>query len=188
MLLSFLFNSAYNHENNCGCSTSRLQGKSNNNKIEDIWSNFYRNSQQCPLQTTENLYTKIPDNKKGNNMILVPAGKYQVGTDDVILEGDKEGPKRMVKLNSFYLDKYEVSNKDFKGFVLATDYKTEAEVFGDSFVFALFLNSTFKEKLVDFRVAQAPWWYKVSDANWKQPHGPDSDINGIVLCYFLLVV
>lgn len=114
-----------------------------------------------------------------DSMVLIPAGEYQVGTDDVAIESDKEGPKRIIKLNSFLIDKFEVSNKDFGNFVSATNYKTEAEVFGDSFVFAIFLNKTVKENLKDFRVVQTTWWYKVFGVNWKHPYGADSDLSGL---------
>ncbi|GBP90631.1 Sulfatase-modifying factor 1 [Eumeta japonica] len=113
-------------------------------------------------------------------MILVPAGEYQLGTDDIVLVSDREGPKRIIKLNSFYLDKYEVSNYDFNVFVVSTGYKTEAETFGNSFVFALFLNDTYKEKLKDYRVLEAPWWYQVQGSDWRHPHGLDSNISDIL--------
>ncbi|KOB51783.1 Sulfatase-modifying factor 1, partial [Operophtera brumata] len=85
-----------------------------------------------------------------------------------------------VQVKSFYLDKYEVSNENYMNFVADTRYKTEAESFGDSFVFAIFLNSTYKESLKDFRVVQAKWWYKVLGADWKHPYGPDSDIKDVM--------
>lgn len=112
------------------------------------------------------------------DMVLIPAGIYQLGTDDVIVETDNEGPKRLVELSSFYLDKYEVSNEEFSRFVSATYYTTTAENAGDSGVFQIFLNSTFKEKIKDTRGYQAPWWYRVKGADWRHPRGPDSNILG----------
>ncbi|XP_026328461.1 formylglycine-generating enzyme-like isoform X2 [Hyposmocoma kahamanoa] len=113
-------------------------------------------------------------------MVLIPAGIYQVGTDDVIIETDNEGPKRMVELKSFYLDKYEVSNREFSRFVAATNYKTEAETFGESFVFQMFLNSTFRETLKNYRAVAALWWYSVNGTDWMHPHGPDSNISDLM--------
>ncbi|KAJ8732831.1 hypothetical protein PYW07_015430 [Mythimna separata] len=167
-------------ESGCGCNLNRAEteslGKENifsspNNDIDD----------NCPVgQDDKNKYSIVEEISKSDGMILVPANEYQVGTDDIAIESDQEGPKRIVKLKSFYLDKYEVSNKDFANFISKTKYKTEAEQFGDSFVFSAFLNSTFREELKDFRAVQAVWWYKVLGANWKHPYGPDSDITALM--------
>ncbi|XP_053602723.1 formylglycine-generating enzyme [Plodia interpunctella] len=173
IILIFL-RSLRNQETSCGCSGINRKEYVNNN----IFSNFVTKdlSQfQCLIGQEDLDFHK----DSTEEMILVPEAEYQVGTNEVIIQADKEGPQRMIKLRSFYLDKYEVSNRDFNRFVSLTNYKTEAELFGDSFVFTLFLNSTFKQQLHDFRVAQAPWWYKVEGANWRHPHGPDSDITGI---------
>ncbi|KAL0892057.1 hypothetical protein ABMA27_015278 [Loxostege sticticalis] len=168
-----LFTQTYEKESDCGCSANNERRKylKDNNLLE---KNL--NLEQC---SSSNKLT-YSENAPIENMVLIPDGEYQVGTDDIAIETDKEGPKRMVKLKKFYLDKYEVSNSDFDHFATVTNYKTEAETFGDSFVFTLFLNNTFKEQLQDFRVVQAPWWYKVVGANWRHPHGPDSDISGFM--------
>lgn len=167
----------FNKETGCGCGTNRA-GDSKLVQNNNIFSSI-TDKDQCPIEYNSNgIYKVSEQDKKAENMVLIPAGEYQFGTDDIAIEADKEGPKKLIKLDSFYLDKYEVSNRDFMTFVRATNYKTEAEQFGDSFVFTAFLNSTFKEELKDFRVAQAVWWYKVLGADWSHPHGPDSDING----------
>lgn len=174
------FGGVCNQETSCACEgTSRRHLL-----IKSVFHQFFRTDlQQCPIRHEDNISVEHK-NEPVKGMVMVPAGKYQVGTDDMIIETDKEGPKRMVQLNSFYIDTYEVSNRDFNKFVKSTNYKTEAEVFGDSFVFVLFLNNTVKENLEDFRVVQAPWWYKVDGANWRHPHGPDSDIAGNKTQYF----
>ncbi|XP_026328855.1 formylglycine-generating enzyme-like isoform X2 [Hyposmocoma kahamanoa] len=111
------------------------------------------------------------------DMVRIPAGIYQVGTDNVIMASDKEGPKRLIAVSSFYLDKHEVSNEEFSRFVAATNYRTTAEVVGESDVFHIFLNTTFKEKLKKNRLLTHPWWYKVKGTNWRHPYGPDSTIS-----------
>ena len=164
-------------ESDCGCNLNRAEGA--NLAKENIFSIPYNNVDQCPVGHDENdKYSIAEEISKSDGMILVPANEYQVGTDDIAIESDQEGPKRIVKLQSFYLDKYEVSNKEFARFIIKTKYKTEAEQFGDSFVFAAFLNTTFKDQLKDFRAVQAVWWYKVLGADWRHPYGPDSDITG----------
>lgn len=166
------FKSIYNKDSDCGCNVNREYQE---HEGKDSLFGSLMDKEQC--QSKLNCFDNNEEDIT-NEMILIPGGFYQVGTDDIVIESDKEGPKNLVELKSFYLDKYEVSNKDFDAFTKSTDYKTEAETFGDSFVFTLFLNNTFKEKLKDFRVAQAPWWYKVSSASWYHPFGPDSDNSG----------
>jgi formylglycine-generating enzyme required for sulfatase activity len=52
-------------------------------------------------------------------MVLVPAGTYVIGRDD----GDKlAGPKHAETLSSFYIDKTETTNAEYKRFVDATSH------------------------------------------------------------------
>ena len=64
-----------------------------------------------------------------------------MGTDMPIFVADGEAPARRVHLSNFLMDKYEVSNAEYAEFVAATDHKTEAETFGDSFVMDKYLSS-----------------------------------------------
>jgi len=98
-----------------------------------------------------------------------------VGTDSPILVADGEGPARKVTLDSFWMDVYEVSNADFKKFVKATGYVTEAEKFNSSFVLELFVSEEIKKEITQ-SVAGAPWWLPVNQADWRHPYGPDTSI------------
>lgn len=109
-------------------------------------------------------------------MSLIPAGEYVIGTSTPIFASDREHERR-IDINKFYLDKYQVSNEAFMKFTGETSYKTEAETFGDSFVFQGFLSAEVQDKYQAFRVAAAPWWYKINGSNWQHPEGPGSDIN-----------
>ena len=66
-----------------------------------------------------------------------------------------------------------VTNAQFAGFVDATGYRTEAEVYGWSFVFAGLLPDDFPPTR---GVAAAPWWRQVEGADWRHPEGPHSDV------------
>jgi len=111
-------------------------------------------------------------------MSLIPGGSLHVGTDEPHFKADRESPERLVKLKDFYLDKYQVSNEKFEEFVKATNYTTEAEHFGDSFLFKTLLTSSQQAELEDYRVASAVWWYKVKGVSWRKPHGVDSSLKG----------
>lgn len=108
-------------------------------------------------------------------MVRIDGATYHVGTNRPVLVADGEGPRREVVLSAFRVDRYEVSNEEFAVFVNATGYRTEAERFGDSFVFEGLLSDDAKAR-IDRAVTQAPWWLPVRRATWRHPEGPDSNI------------
>ena len=60
--------------------------------------------------------------KDGAPMVLIPAGEFQMG--DPFNEGwGDELPVHTVYLDAFYIDRYEVTNAQYKKFVQATGYK-----------------------------------------------------------------
>jgi formylglycine-generating enzyme required for sulfatase activity len=87
--------------------------------------------------------------------------------------GDGEGPVREVELSAFSIGAYAVSNAAFARFAEETDYLTDGERFGWSFVFAGRLPDDFPPTE---GVVQAPWWRKVEGADWRHPEGPHSSI------------
>lgn len=89
--------------------------------------------------------------------------------------GDGEGPVRPVRVHPFAIDVLAVSNDDFSLFVDRTGYRTEAELFGWSYVFAAFLPG--RLRAASRRPETAPWWCGVSGAWWRQPEGPGSDVS-----------
>ena len=54
------------------------------------------------------------------SMVLIPAGKFQMGGSDGL---DSEKPVHTVYLDAFYMDKYEVTNAQYKTFMDATGHK-----------------------------------------------------------------
>ncbi|XP_062356446.1 formylglycine-generating enzyme isoform X2 [Cinclus cinclus] len=109
-------------------------------------------------------------------MVAIPGGVFTMGTQEPEIQQDGEGPARRVHIDSFYMDQYEVSNQEFERFVNSTGYITEAEKFGDSFVFEGMLSEAVKADIHQ-AVAAAPWWLPVKGASWKHPEGPDSSIS-----------
>ncbi|XP_056293829.1 formylglycine-generating enzyme isoform X2 [Pseudoliparis swirei] len=108
-------------------------------------------------------------------MVLISGGQFLMGTDDPGIPADGEGPQRLVHVDAFSMDIQEVTNQQFQIFVNGTGYVTEAEKFGDSFVFEGILSESVKNQITQ-AVAAAPWWLPVKGANWRHPEGPDSNI------------
>lgn len=111
------------------------------------------------------------------HMVLIAGDAYTIGTNQPVFAEDRESPERTVLLDAFFIDKYEVSNGDFKEFIDSTGYVTYAERFGDSFVFKNLISEEMQNTYRDYRVASAPWWYKVNQTNWQHPEGDGSSID-----------
>lgn len=116
-----------------------------------------------------------PGRTVANEMVFLRGGTFTMGTAKPILPPDGEGPAREVKVQDFYIDKYEVSNAEFGLFVEQTGYETEAEGFGNSFVFEQLLSDEVKDE-IDQMVANAPWWLPVEGASWRHPEGRGSSV------------
>lgn len=94
--------------------------------------------------------------KDGAPMVLIPAGKFQMGSPDSEGEND-EHPRHTVALSAFYLDKYEVTNRFFQQFAQQTSYRTTAEREGKAWA----ITATGKAE-------------EVSGAHWRKPEGGET--------------
>ena len=67
-----------------------------------------------PVSLEVEIPFKFKLNPSYTSMVLIPAGGFQMGSND----GDKdEKPVHTVYVDAFYMDKYEVTNAQYKGFV-----------------------------------------------------------------------
>lgn len=107
-------------------------------------------------------------------MVWLDGGEFLMGNEreDAYPE-DGEGPERLVELTPFWLSRTAVSNAEFGEFVATTGYRTEAERYGWSFVFAGLLPDEFPATR---GVVHAPWWRQVHGADWRHPEGPQSTV------------
>ena len=129
-------------------------------------------------------------------MVWISGGIYDMGASD----GDRmalphEKPKHTVKVDGFYMDETEVTNAQFSKFIEATNYITTAErpvdwdlikqqlppgtpkpqdslLLPGSLLFKKTKESV--PNLYDF----SQWWRWTNGANWKQPEGKGSSIDG----------
>jgi len=112
------------------------------------------------------------------DLIEIGGGPFIMGTDDEAgFPEDGEGPTREVTLSPFRIGAHAVTNAEFSRFVRATGYKTEAEQFGWTFVFHLFVPQSTAAR-IDRVVEITPWWWPVEGAYWAKPEGPTSDLKG----------
>ena len=109
-------------------------------------------------------------------MRLIEGGKFLMGTNYKNgFAGDGEGPPREIYIDPFYIDATAVTNVEFAEFVNETKYRTEAEEYGWSFVFHMFIEKQVKNDSTQ-SPPNTPWWRKVDGASWKHPEGPGSGI------------
>jgi formylglycine-generating enzyme required for sulfatase activity len=103
----------------------------------------------------------------------IEGGRAKIGTSDPHHRRDGESPARVVRLTTFYIDAFAVSNERFARFIAATNYQTDAERFGWSFVFGGLLN----RPNVGSTIEGVPkWWRRVDGASWRHPEGPETSI------------
>lgn len=113
-----------------------------------------------------------------HEQVDIDSAEFVMG--DHFFEGyysDGETPLHKVKLDRFSIDSTPVTNAQFSTFVEDTRYQTEAERSGNSAVF----HQNFVGKDDDIiRKLDVPWWLSVQGAHWRQPHGKNSTIEGLL--------
>ena len=120
--------------------------------------------------------TGTRNNKPPEKMIKMEGGTFRMGSNsDQRIRSDGEGPVREVKIDAFYIDPTTVTNRQFKKFVEETDFKTDAEKYGWSFVFFKFVPDKILRKNPP-SPSSAPWWRGIEGAYWQCPEGPESNI------------
>ncbi|XP_033050462.1 inactive C-alpha-formylglycine-generating enzyme 2 isoform X3 [Trachypithecus francoisi] len=84
-------------------------------------------------------------NGQATSMVQLPGGRFLMGTNSPDSR-DGEGPVREATVKPFAIDIFPVTNKDFRDFVREKKYRTEAEMFGWSFVFEDFVSDKLRNK------------------------------------------
>ncbi|WP_229755296.1 formylglycine-generating enzyme family protein [Hymenobacter cavernae] len=141
----------------------------------------------------DKMKSEPPKGPKPAGMAWIPAGQYQMGTNDE-QSFPNERPAHDVRLAGFWMDEHEVTNAEFARFVAATGYKTTAErpVDWEQLKTQLppgtpkppeanlapgamvFTPPSQPVPLDDYTV----WWHWVPGASWRHPEGPGSTLKG----------
>ena len=111
-------------------------------------------------------------------LVAIASGEFTMGTDDAAqgFAEDGEGPARRVIVSDFAIAPTMVTNAQFRDFVRATGYITEAEQAGSSFVFYLQVDPE-RRRTIRQVSRELPWWLPVEGACWQRPAGPGSSIH-----------
>lgn len=127
-------------------------------------------------------------------MVWIAGGTFMMGADNDQARDD-EYPKHEVSVSGFFMDTHEVTNKQFRDFVEASGYVTEAERKPNWEEIKTQLppgtpkpdesvlvpsSLTFQSPNYEVNLNKpASWWNWTSGASWKHPKGPESTIEGM---------
>lgn len=104
----------------------------------------------------------------GATMVYVPSGEFLMGSPAGIGNSD-EWPQHAVYLDGFWIDRTEVTNRQFEMFVTATGYRTDAENEGTG---GAYLSDAGKAG-----AGMGEWVGEiVQGANWRHPESPESSL------------
>ena len=130
-----------------------------------------------PGQPVPQFSSTTPATADTNGLVRLDGGTFLMGSNDGLGHpADGEAPARPVTLSPFWISTRSVTNDDFATFAADTGYRTDAEEFGWSFVFHLFVTEEVRSSAR--RVQGAEWWVQVEGASWRQPTGPGSQPEG----------
>jgi formylglycine-generating enzyme required for sulfatase activity len=174
-------------------SVSRVGAIVNNNAIDTISKNSIEDIESNNALAEDYV-----------GMVKIPGGVFEMGGDlpagfedmpkTALPQGD-ELPKHKVQISDFWMDEHEVTNAQFREFVEATGYITIAERPIDWEELKKQVppgtpkpsDEDLKPGSLVFRYAEknasrnnlGNWWSFVKGANWLQPKGPGSSIEGL---------
>ncbi len=101
-------------------------------------------------------------------MVLIPAGEFQMGSDDEDADND-EKPVHTVHLDAFYMDVYEVTNAQFKTFVDANPQWQKDNIddtFHDGEYLVGWNGNDYPEGKANHPVVYVPWYAAMAYAQW----------------------
>ncbi|WP_102798324.1 formylglycine-generating enzyme family protein [Bowmanella denitrificans] len=124
-----------------------------------------------------------PDNDK-QQMVLVRGGVITLGENALYPE---ERGRRTVSVESFYMSKTEVTNREFREFVEATGYVTTAEKVPSREDYPNLPESMRVAGAAVFNMPESvtgpvksmSWWRFLHGAYWAAPRGIGSDLSGL---------
>jgi sulfatase modifying factor 1 len=138
------------------------------------------------------------------SMAWIPGGEFDMGSTDPLARPD-EGPVHRVRVDGFWMDTTEVTNRQFAEFVKATNYLTVAERHVDWEELKKQLppgtpkpaDAMLQPGSLVFTPPDHPvnladstqWWSWTTGADWRHPQGPASTVEGkddypvVQVCY-----
>lgn len=113
--------------------------------------------------------------RPATDTVSIPGGQGLLGTDRPELAIDGEAPLRTTRIKPFRMDATTVTNARFKEFVDDTNYTTDAERLGDSFVFEALVRPGTP---CEVKVVAVPWWRPIKGPTGAASMAPEARMPG----------
>jgi formylglycine-generating enzyme len=118
------------------------------------------------------------------NMVRIPGGTFRMGSD---CHYPEEAPVHSVRVHGFWIDRFAVTNTEFKRFVEDTGYVTLAERPANPNDYPGAKPEMLVPSSVMFKRTEGPvdlrnhynWWIYVAGADWRHPRGPESSLTDL---------
>lgn len=98
--------------------------------------------------------------------VTLSGGKFRMGSSSADPKRGELAAKS-VGVKPFVIDKYPVTNENFRKFIRAKKFKTEAEKFGWSFVFRTFVPEKVRSKIIQSVPVSSDLLYFETSASWR---------------------
>ena len=101
-------------------------------------------------------------------MVTIPAGEFQMGSNNTEAEDDEQ-PVRIIYLDTFYIDKYEVTNAQYKQFVDANPQWEKDRIpseYHDGDYLKHWEENTYPEGKQNHPVVYISWYAAMAYAEW----------------------
>lgn len=117
-------------------------------------------------------------------MVRIESGAFLMGSDRHYPE---EAPAHRVSVDSFWIDRFPVTNREFSAFVEETGFRTLAETAPKAADYPGALPHMLKAGSLVFDPPDHPvplddisqWWTFRFGANWRRPYGPGTSLKGL---------
>lgn len=94
-------------------------------------------------------------------MVLIPQGKFVMGNNNSSDAADR--PEHIVEVQSFFIDKYEVTNEEYYQFILAAKYSAPAN----------WINGKYASGLEKYPITNVSWYDAQAFAKWVNKRLPE---------------
>ncbi|MGC4095483.1 MAG: SUMF1/EgtB/PvdO family nonheme iron enzyme [Nitrospira sp.] len=108
----------------------------------------------CLLIITLNHHPSTAHSEVPDEMALIPAGEFTMGTPEGSQGFSDEHPERRVFLSGYFLDRFEVTNQAYTAFVQATGHRSPANTNQDA---TLWMNNRPIPGIEDHPVVNVSW-------------------------------
>ena len=119
-----------------------------------------------PVEAKVNIPFEFKFESLESKMVLIPAGEFQMGNNS----GDSdEEPKHLVYLNSFNIDKYEVTNAQYKEFIDVKPQWQKDKIlsqYHDGYYLADWIGNDYPSGKDNHPVVYVSWYAAMAYAKW----------------------